>query len=209
MEHEHFTYPEALRQLARRYNIEIEETAPDPREQQLMDEREGLYVLNSFAQKTFSDQLWETEAGKSIGLSYFRERGFTDETVRKFQLGYSFALKAGYNEDYLTRTGLSYRNDRGKMIDRFRGRVMFPIHNLSGRIIGFGGRILKKDDKTAKYLNSPESDIYHKSKSLYGIFHAKKAVLQQDRCFLVEGCHLPAPGRHRERRRLFRHQPYR
>ncbi|MFM2207298.1 MAG: hypothetical protein RL213_1273 [Bacteroidota bacterium] len=196
MEHEHFTYPEALRQLARRYNIEIEETAPDPREQQLMDEREGLYVLNSFAQKTFSDQLWETEAGKSIGLSYFRERGFTDETVRKFQLGYSFdewshfadtALKAGYNEDYLTRTGLSYRNDRGKMIDRFRGRVMFPIHNLSGRIIGFGGRILKKDDKTAKYLNSPESDIYHKSKSLYGIFHAKKAVLQQDRCFLVEG----------------------
>lgn len=196
MDHEHFTYPEALKQLAKRYKIEIEETAPDPREQQQQDEREALYVLSSFAQKTFSDQLWETEEGKSIGLSYFRERGFTDDTIRTFQLGYSFdawnhfgdtALKAGYREDYLVRTGLCFKNDKGKLLDRFRGRVMFPIQNLSGRVIGFGGRILKKDDKTAKYLNSPESEIYHKSQSLYGIFQAKKAISQKDCCFLVEG----------------------
>lgn len=196
MEHEKLSYPEALRNLAERYKIEIEETASDPRDQQINDERESLLILNSFALKTFSEQLTQSEEGKSIGLTYFRERGFTDETIAKFQLGYSLdewsafcetAVKAGYKEVYLERTGLCFRTDKGRLLDRFRGRVMFPIHNLSGRIIGFGGRILKKDDKTAKYLNSPDSEIYHKNKSLYGIFHAKKAILQKNVCYLVEG----------------------
>ena len=203
MEHEHFTYPEALKFLAKRYQIEIEETVPDPREAELRDEKESLFILNSFAQKTFSDNLFETEEGKSIGLSYFRERGFTDETIRKFELGYSLndwssfsehALKSGYKSEYLIQTGLSVARQQKegesgpeKLIDRFRGRVMFPVHNLSGRIIAFGGRVLKKDEKTAKYVNSPESEIYHKSKSLYGIYFAKKAIVQRDSCFLVEG----------------------
>lgn len=196
MEHEHYSYPEALKYLAAKYKIEIEETAPDPQQQQLNDEREGLYVLNSFAQKTFTEQLLETDEGKAIGMTYYKERGFTEETIRKFQLGYSLnewsafadhAIKSGYKEEYLLKTGICYKNDRGKWIDRFRGRVMFPIHNLSGRVIGFGGRILKKDDKVAKYVNSPESEIYIKSKSLYGIFFAKKAILQHDNCYLVEG----------------------
>ncbi|MBL0105232.1 MAG: DNA primase [Bacteroidetes bacterium] len=204
MEHEHFTYPEALKYLAQKYQIEIEETAPDPREVELRDERESLYVLNTFAQKSFSENLFESEEGKSIGLSYFRERGFSDETIRKFELGYSFnswsafaehALKSGYKSEYLIQTGLCYPKapkegevvNNEKLIDRFRGRVMFPVHNLSGRIIAFGGRVLKKDEKTAKYVNSPESDIYHKSKSLYGIYFARKAIVQKDNCYLVEG----------------------
>ena len=196
MKHESMSYPDALRHLAKRYKIEIEETAPDPKEQELQDARESLYILNSFAQKTFSEQLVENEEGKSIGLTYFKERGFTDETIEKFQLGYSIndwnsfarlAVKSGYQEEFLEKTGLCFRNDKGNLIDRFRGRVMFPIHNLSGRVIGFGGRILKKDEKTAKYLNSPESDVYQKSKSLYGIYHAKKAIVQKDTCYLVEG----------------------
>lgn len=196
MEHEHYTYPEALRYLATRYNIEIEETLPDPKDDQLRDEKESLFVLNTFAQKTFSENLTATEEGKAIGLSYFRERGFSDETIRTFQLGYAlgewsvftdFALKSGYKEEFLEKTGLTIINEAGKKYDRFRGRVMFPIHNLSGRVIGFGGRVLKKDEKTAKYVNSPESDIYHKSQSLYGIFFAKKSIVQRDNCFLVEG----------------------
>jgi DNA primase len=196
MEHEHYSYPEALRYLAGRYNIEIEETAPDPQEAVLRDERESLYILNSYAQRVFSEQLFEDEEGRAIGLSYFKERGFTEDTIRTFQLGFSrsdwsaFAERAvqeGYKEEYLEKTGLCIRRDNGKLFDRFRGRVMFPIHNLSGRVIGFGGRVLKKDDKTAKYLNSPESEIYHKSKSLYGIYFAKKAIVQLDNCYLVEG----------------------
>jgi DNA primase len=206
MEHEHYNYPEALRYLATKYNIEIEESAPDPKEEIIRDQKESLFVLNTFAQKTFTENLFDSEEGKSIGLSYFKERGFTEETIRTFQLGYSLnnwsafsevAIENGYLPEYLIKTGLSFspqQNEENaeqikeiKLRDRFRGRVMFPVHNLSGRIIAFGGRILKKDDKTAKYVNSPESEIYYKSKSLYGIFFAKKSIVQRDNCYLVEG----------------------
>ncbi|REJ82984.1 MAG: DNA primase [Bacteroidetes bacterium] len=208
MEHEHYTYPEALRYLAKKYDIEIEESVPNPIELEQKDERESLYILNSFAQKTFSAQLHENEEGRSIGLSYFKERGFRDEIIEKFQLGYALgswssfsdtALENGYQKEYLVKSGLSIERDnsgdknRGfvqkgiNLYDRFRGRVIFPIHNLSGRVIGFGGRVLKKDEKTAKYINSPESDIYHKSKSLYGIFFARKSIIQKDNCYLAEG----------------------
>ena len=204
MELEHYTYPEALKFLAGKYQIEIEESVPDPKEIELRDERESLYILNSFASKTFAENIFETEEGKSIGLTYFHERGFSDDTIKKFELGYSMAdwsafsdhaVKNGYKSEFIVKTGLGYPRQKDgevitgneKLIDRFRGRVMFPIHNLSGRIIAFGGRILKKDDKAAKYVNSPESDIYFKSKSLYGIFFAKKAIVQKDNCYLVEG----------------------
>ena len=206
MELEHYSYPEALKYLATKYQIEVEESIPDPKELELRDERESLYILNLFAQKTFSDHLYNHEEGKSIGLSYFQERGFSDEIIRKFELGYSLqdwsafsdlAIKSGYKSEYIVKVGLGYPRQKekenesaaisDKLIDRFRGRVMFPIHNLSGRIIAFGGRILKKDDKAAKYVNSPESDIYFKSKSLYGIYFAKKSIVQKDNCFLVEG----------------------
>ena len=196
MDHEQYSYPEALRFLAKKYNIEIEETVPDPKDDLLRDEKESLFVINTFAQKSFSEILFDTEEGRSVGLSYFKERGFTEETIRKFQLGYTLsewsaftdlALKAGYKEEFLEKTGLTIKNDAGKKYDRFRGRVMFPIHYLSGRVIGFGGRVLKKDEKTAKYVNSPESEIYHKSQSLYGIYFAKKAIVQRENCFLVEG----------------------
>ncbi|MFM7217248.1 MAG: DNA primase [Bacteroidota bacterium] len=196
MKLEHLSFPEALRSLADRYGIEIEETRPDPEQQQQLDEKEAMFILNGYAQQTFSSWLTESDEGRSVGLGYFNDRGFTDEIVRKFQLGYSqrgwstFSEKAvadGYNESYLEKTGLAFRNDKGKLTDRFRERVMFPIHNVSGRVIGFGGRILRKDDKTAKYLNSPESEVYHKSKALYGIFQGKKSIVQKDECFLVEG----------------------
>ena len=206
MEHEHYTYPEALRYLANKYSIEIEESIPDPQELIMRDERESLFIINTFAQKYFSDNLFENEEGKSIGLSYFKERGFTEEIIKTFQLGYSLnnwsafseaAIDSGYQAEYLIKTGLSIQKKKEdgesteksdeKLIDRFRGRVMFPVHNLSGRIIAFGGRTLKKDEKTAKYVNSPESEIYYKSKSLYGIFFAKKSIVQRDNCYLVEG----------------------
>ncbi len=203
MEHEQYNYPEALRFLANKYSIEIEETAPDPKELEMKDEKESLYVINAYAQKYFSENLFESEEGKSIGLTYFKERGFTEDIIRNFQLGYSLsawssfsdeALAKGYKKEYLLKTGLSTLKSGTentvadqKLLDRFRGRVMFPIHNLSGRVIGFGGRVLKKDEKTAKYVNSPESDIYHKSKSLYGIYFAKKSIVQRDECYLVEG----------------------
>ena len=209
MELEHYSYPEALKYLATKYQIEVEESIPDPKELELRDERESLYILNLFAQKTFSDHLYNHEEGKSIGLSYFQERGFSDEIIRKFELGYSLqdwsafsdlAIKSGYKSEYIVKVGLGYPRQKekenesaaisDKLIDRFRGRVMFPIHNLSGRIIAFGGRILKKDDKAAKYVNSPESDIYFKSKSLYGIYFAKKSIVQKDNCFLVEGYNI-------------------
>jgi DNA primase len=206
MEHESMTYPEALKYLAKKYNIEIVEKEITPEERAVQNERESLYIVSSYAQKYFSDNLWDTDEGKSVGLSYFRERGFTDEIIKKFQLGYSFeervafsktAIHAGYKADYLVKTGLSILSDRYKseegeikpehLFDRYSGRVMFPIQNVTGRVIGFGGRILGADKKFAKYVNSPQSDIYDKSKVLYGLYFAKKQIVQDDNCYLVEG----------------------
>lgn len=206
MEHESLTYPEALKYLAKKYNIPVVEKEVTPEEQALQNERESLYIVSSFAQKHFSDTLWTTDEGMSVGLGYFRERGFTDETIKKFQLGYSSeerkaftraALTAGYKPEYLTKTGLSILSDRYKpeegeikldhLFDRYSGRVIFPIHNVTGRPIGFGGRILNNDKKLAKYVNSPQSDIYDKSKVLYGLYFAKKQIVHEDNCFLVEG----------------------
>jgi DNA primase len=195
MEHEHFTYPEAIKYLANKYNIEIEETQQSTEEKEQANERESLYLVSEFANKYFQNILHKTDQGKSIGLSYFKERGFTEETIKKFQLGYSLdewhaftdeALKQGYKLDYLNKTGVTIVKE-DKRFDRFKGRVMFPIRSMSGRVLGFGGRILINDKKAAKYLNSPESDIYHKSKVLYGIFHAKQSIAKEDNCFLVEG----------------------
>jgi len=195
MEHEHFTYPEAIKYLAKKYNIEIEETLPSPEEKEAAGERESLYLVSEYAQKYFAKTLWEDEEGKAIGLSYFKERGFTDETIRSFGLGYSpdswdaftkQALADGYLLDFLDKTGLSIVKET-KSFDRFKGRVMFPIHSMSGRVLGFGGRILTNDKKAAKYLNSPESDIYHKSKVLYGLYYAKQSIAKENSCYLVEG----------------------
>ncbi|WP_411030249.1 DNA primase [Spongiimicrobium sp. 3-5] len=202
MEHEHFTYPEAIKYLAKKYNIEVEETEQSSEEKEQQNERESMYLVSEYAQKYFSNTLWETEPGKAIGLSYFKERGFTEETIKKFGLGYNpnqwdaftnTALKDGYQLDYLQKTGLTIVKEQTndaedqKKFDRFKGRVMFPIHSMSGRVLGFGGRILTSDKKAAKYLNSPESDIYHKSKVLYGIYHAKQTIAKEDICYLVEG----------------------
>ena len=195
MEHEHYTYPEALRYLAKKYNIEIEEEEQTPEQQQALNEKESLYLVTAYAQKFFTSQLFETTEGKAIGLSYFHERGFLDKTVEKFQLGYSTgewdaftneALKNAYQIQHLVKTGLSIEKE-DKHYDRFRQRVMFPIHNLTGRIIGFGGRILTEDKTKSKYINSPESDIYSKSKTLYGIYFAKNSIISNDNCYLVEG----------------------
>lgn len=195
MEHEHFSYPEAIRYLAKKYNIEIEETEQTDDDKAEANEKESMYLVSEFAQKYFHSVLMNTDEGKAIGYSYFKERGFTKDTIEKFGLGYSpetwdaFTMEAlgkGYKLDYLDKTGLTIVKD-DKQFDRFKGRVMFPIQSMSGRILGFGGRILSNDKKAAKYLNSPESEIYHKSKVLYGIFHAKQAIAKQDNCFLVEG----------------------
>jgi len=195
MEHEHFTYPEAIRYLAKKYNIEIEETEQTPEEKANTDVRESMYLVSEFAQKYFHDTLLNSEEGKAIGYSYFKERGFTNETIKKFGLGYSpetwdafskEALGKGYQLEFLESTGLTI-NKEERLIDRFRGRVMFPIQSMSGRTLGFGGRILTNDKKAAKYLNSPESDIYHKSKVLYGIYHAKQSIAKLNNCYLVEG----------------------
>lgn len=195
MEHEHFTYPEAIRYLAKKYNIEIEETEQSPEEKANQDVRESMYLVSEFAQKYFHDTLLNSEEGKAIGYSYFKERGFTNETIKKFGLGYSpetwdafskEALGKGYKLEFLESTGLTI-NKEERLIDRFRGRVMFPIQSMSGRVLGFGGRILTNDKKAAKYLNSPESDLYHKSKVLYGIFHAKQSIAKLNNCYLVEG----------------------
>ncbi len=195
MEHEHYSYPEAIKYLAKKYNIEIEETVQTDEQKELMNERESLFLVSQFAKEYFHKTLLNTEQGKAIGFSYFKERGFREETIQKFDLGYCLdewddftkeALKKGYDIKYLDKTGLTIvRED--KKFDRFKGRVMFPIHSMSGRILGFGGRTLSNDKKTAKYVNSPESDIYHKSKILYGIYHAKKEIAKRDNCFLVEG----------------------
>ncbi len=195
MEHEHFSYPEAIRYLARKYNIEIEETQQTDDEKEQLNEKESMFLVSEYAKKYFHQTLTESEEGKSIGLSYFKERGFTTDTIERFNLGYSpdawdaftnDALAKGYQLEYLDKTGLTIVKD-DKKFDRFKGRVMFPIQSMSGRVLGFGGRILTNDKKAAKYLNSPESDIYHKSKVLYGIFHAKQEIAKQDNCFLVEG----------------------
>ena len=195
MEHEHFTYPEAIRYLAKKYHIDIEETQQSSEEKAQADERESLYIVSEYAQQYFQDTLFNTEAGKAIGMTYFKERGFTEETIQKFRLGFSpdewtaftdNALAKGYQLEFLEKTGLTIVNSDRKF-DRFKGRVMFPIHSMSGRVLGFGGRILTNDKKQAKYLNSPESEIYHKSKVLYGIFFAKQAIAKADNCYLVEG----------------------
>jgi DNA primase len=195
MEHEKFTYPEAIRYLAKKYNIEIEETEQTDEEKANTDTRESMYLVSEFAKEYFHKTLLNAEEGKAIGLSYFKERGFTTETIKKFSLGYSpetwdaftkEALGKGYKLEFLESTGLTIaREDRP--FDRFKGRVMFPIQSMSGRVLGFGGRILTNDKKAAKYLNSPESDIYHKSKVLYGIFQAKQSIAKLNNCYLVEG----------------------
>ena len=195
MEHEHFTYPEAIKYLAKKYNIEVEETVQSNEEKEAAGERESMYLVSEFANTYFQITLHKTDPGKAIGLSYFKERGFTEETIKKFQLGYSTdnwsgltdaALKKGYLLKYLEKTGLTIVKEE-KQFDRFKSRVMFPIHSMSGRVLGFGGRILAKNEKAAKYLNSPESDIYHKSKVLYGIYYAKQTIAKEDNCYLVEG----------------------
>ena len=195
MEHSQFTYPEAIRYLAKKYNIEIEETEQTDAEKAITDVRESMYLVSEFAKDYFHKTLLNSEEGKAIGLSYFKERGFANETIKKFSLGYSpetwdaltkEALGKGYKLEFLESTGLTIpREDRP--FDRFKGRVMFPIESMSGRVLGFGGRILTNDKKAAKYLNSPESDIYHKSKVLYGIFQAKQSIAKQNNCYLVEG----------------------
>jgi len=195
MEHEKYSYPEALRYLANKYGIAVEELEPTPEEKQLDTERDSLFSLNIFAQKFYTQTLLETEEGKAIGLSYFVERGFRDDIIQKFQLGFSptawdgftqAALKNGYAEKYLISSGLTINKD-GKLYDRFRERVMFPIHNLTGKVIGFGGRILTSDKTKPKYVNSPESEVYNKSKSLYGIWLARNSIVARDNCLLVEG----------------------
>lgn len=201
MEHEHFTYPEAIRYLAKKYQIPIEETERTDAEQEQASERESMLLVSEFARDYYKDTLWNTELGKAIGLSYFKERGFTDQTIQYFDLGYNpdqwdaftrQALEKGYQTEFLEKTGLTIVKEGAgdgatRMLDRFKGRVIFPIHSLSGRVVGFGGRTLSADKKVAKYLNSPESEIYHKSKILYGIFQAKKAIAKEDVCYLVEG----------------------
>ena len=197
MEHEHFSYVEAIRYLAKKYNIELEETQQNEEERNKANEREGLYLVSEFARDYFHQILLDSEEGKALGLTYFKERGFTDETIATFQLGYSLdswsaltdeAIAKGMNVTYLEKTGLTITTEKGRKIDRFKGRVMFPILSMSGRVLGFGGRILSKEkQKEAKYLNSPESDIYHKSNILYGIFQAKPFIAKEDNCYLVEG----------------------
>lgn len=201
MEHEHYSYPEAIRYLAKKYNIEIEETEQSDEQKQQADVRESLFLVSEYARDYFQEILHENQQGKAIGLTYFKERGFDNETIKKFELGYSLdeweaftknALKKGYELDFLEATGLTIVKQtedlsKTKKFDRFKGRVMFPIHSMSGRVLGFGGRILTKDKKAAKYLNSPESEIYHKSNVLYGIYFAKQSIAKEDNCYLVEG----------------------
>lgn len=196
MEHEHYSYPDAIRYLAAKYRIPIVETEKSAEDSLVDDVKDRLFNINSFAQKYFSDILLNTDSGKAIGISYFKNRGFNQTSIETFQLGYCIdkydeAVKHfrnnGYKDDILTSSGIAVAYDDGRLLDRFRGRVMFPIHNLTGRVIGFGGRILGTSKNVAKYLNSPENEIYHKSDTLYGIFFAKKSILAKDFCYLVEG----------------------
>ena len=195
MEHEHLDYVGALKYLGRKYNIDIVEEELSPEQEQRKNDRESMMIVNSYAQKYFSEQLLQSNEGIAVGMSYMRERGFREDTINKFQVGFCLdswnafsdeAMKTGYKKEFLVKTGLSIDKEKGP-IDRFKGRVIFPIHGIAGRTLGFGGRILKKDPKAAKYLNSPESEVYHKSRILYGIYQAKKTVVQNDKCFLVEG----------------------
>ncbi|MDR1456067.1 MAG: DNA primase [Tannerella sp.] len=196
MKHEQLNFQDALRFLAKKYHIEFEEKELTDEERRMQGDRESMFIVNSWAQKHFTSRLFEHEEGKTVGLAYFNERGFREDTLRKFQLGYSLenrddlcrtALKNGYRNLFLEKTGLvSFRED-GTGHDRFRGRVIFPIHTLSGKVVAFGGRILRKTDRASKYINSPECDIYHKSNELYGIYFARNAIRREDRCYLVEG----------------------
>ena len=211
MDHESLSYPDALRYLAKKYNIEIEEVQQSAEQLEIDSERESVFLVSAFAQKYFTEQLHHSPEGKAIGLSYFKERGFREDIIEKFQLGYSHAqwraftdtaTEAGYKTDYMIRSGLTIKSEKQdapfndaeglqerkeKLFDRFSGRVMFPVHNISGRVIAFGGRILGTDKKVAKYINSPETEIYHKSNVLYGLYFAKKSIIAKDSCFLVEG----------------------
>ena len=195
MKHEQLSYYEALKFLAKRYNIEVQERELTDEQKEAYNERESLFIINEYARDYFVNNLHQHLEGKSVGLSYFKERGFRDDTIKKFQLGYSLeqrdaltttAMQGGYKKEYLVKTGLTIEGDN-YTVDRFRGRVMFPIHTLSGKVVGFGGRILKKAENTGKYVNSPESSIYTKSNELYGIYFAKQAISKTDSCFLVEG----------------------
>ena len=195
MEHEHLTYPEALKYLARKYHIEVVEKERSPEDIEKQNERESLLVVTSYAARQFNENLFQTDEGISVGLTYFKERGFRQNTLKKFELGYCLekrdafsakALEDGYKQEFLVKSGLSIQHD-DHITDRFSGRIMFPIHSLSGQVLGFGARILKSDPKSAKYINSPESEIYHKSRILYGIYQARKSITQEDQCYLVEG----------------------
>lgn len=196
MEHEQMTYPEALRWLAKKYNIEIHERELTDEEKREESERESLFIVNDWALHYFQDNLFNTGQGQAIGLQYFRSRGFRDDTISRFQMGYALperdalaraAVAKGFKEEFLITTGLCYRRDDGRLQDRYAGRVIFPVHTVTGRVVAFGGRILDNNKKAAKYVNSPESLIYHKSNELYGIYQAKHAITKQDRCYLVEG----------------------
>lgn len=197
MEHEQMSYPEALRYLAKKYNIEIKERELTNEEKEVQSARESMFIVNNFARDYFQNILKNHVDGRSIGMAYFRQRGFRDDIIDKFQLGFSTegrdalaqeALRKGYKKEFLVKTGLCYETEDGKLRDRFWGRVIFPVHTLSGKVVAFGGRVLSTENKKlAKYVNSPESEIYHKSSELYGIYFAKQAIVKQDRCFLVEG----------------------
>ena len=197
MKHEQLSYYEALKYLAKKYNIEVVEKELTSEEKKQQSDRESMLILNEYANNYFIKTLHTHPEGKSVGLTYFKERGVREDIIKKFQLGYSLedrsafsteAQKAGYNKDYLLKTGLSLGGEQNRpLVDRFRGRVIFPIHTISGKVVGFGGRILKKLDNVGKYVNSPESDVYSKSKELYGIYFAKSSIVKQDKCFLVEG----------------------
>ena len=196
MEHEHLSFVDAMKYIGRKYNIEVQDRELTPEQQQAHDQRQSMLAVNTFAAEYFVNTLNDTPQGQSIGLSYLRERGISDSAIKKFGLGYcpagkdtfsQAALKAGYKLEYLTATGLTIQREDGSLYDRFSDRVIFPIHSVSGTIIGFGGRIMSSEKKTAKYLNSPESDIYHKSETLYGIFFARNAISRADNCILVEG----------------------
>ena len=198
MEHEQLTYPDALRYLAKKYHIEIKEREQTDEEKAEQSERESLFVVNEWANEWFQQQMNDTVDGRAIGLAYFRQRGFRDDLIKKFQLGFcpdkydaqwQAGRAAGYNEEFLLKTGLCIRNEAGKTYDRFRNRVIFPIHTISGKVVGFGGRVLDSRTKgvQVKYQNSPESVIYSKKRELYGLFFAKKAIVKEDLCYLVEG----------------------
>ncbi|MEZ5007658.1 MAG: DNA primase [Chitinophagales bacterium] len=196
MEHEHYSYPQALKFLAEKYSIAIEEKEVSPEEKKELDKKESLFIVLKYAAEFFKDRMLNSDDGRAIGLSYFKERGFLEETLDTFDLGYSpdkwddlyqDAIKKGYNEEYLIQAGLIKKKDDGKVFDFFRGRVMFPIHNVSGKPVAFGGRVLKKTEKSPKYINTAETDVYHKSKLVYGIFQAKQEIRKLDETYLVEG----------------------